>query len=113
MSLVIDKLSKQIDHQPTLDAVSFTVEPGQIIGVIGRNGVGKTTLFRTINGQYLADQGAVLINDQSVTATPSCGRNCVSLIPRRTSFGAPRLAKLKLIIRPRTPSLMRINSGRC
>lgn len=70
MSLVIDKLSKQIDQRPTLDAISFEVQPGQIIGVIGRNGVGKTTLFRTINGQYLADHGAAMIAGQALTTHP-------------------------------------------
>lgn len=95
MSLVIDKLSKQIDHQSTLDAVSFTVEPGQIIGVIGRNGVGKTTLFRTINGQYLANQGAVLINDQSVTANPQLRTELCFVDPQANFFRGATISQIE------------------
>ncbi|MEV7631299.1 ABC transporter ATP-binding protein [Microbacterium sp. NPDC089318] len=42
--------------------VSFTVEPGESIGVVGRNGQGKSTLLRLVAGVLLADEGAVRVN---------------------------------------------------
>ncbi|GAT72656.1 polysaccharide/polyol phosphate ABC transporter ATPase [Microbacterium sp. HM58-2] len=42
--------------------VSFTVEPGESIGVVGRNGQGKSTLLRLVAGVLLADEGTVVVN---------------------------------------------------
>lgn len=61
MELTVSKLSKTINQRPILTEISFAVQAGEILGVIGRNGVGKTTLFRTMTGQYLADYTPVQI----------------------------------------------------
>jgi ABC-2 type transport system ATP-binding protein len=66
MDLKINKLSKSINKRIILSNVSFTVNPGEVVGIIGRNGVGKTTLFRTITGQYIADGGDVQIDNVKV-----------------------------------------------
>lgn len=42
--------------------VSFTVQPGESIGVVGRNGQGKSTLLRLVAGVLLPDEGAVAVN---------------------------------------------------
>ena len=42
---------------PTLKEASFRIEPGMIVGVVGRSGSGKTTLTRLIQGLYTAEQG--------------------------------------------------------
>lgn len=42
--------------------VSFTVQPGESIGVVGRNGQGKSTLLRLVAGVLLADEGSVAVN---------------------------------------------------
>src|SRR4051794_7013739 len=47
---------------PALDAVSFTVEPGSIFGIVGRSGSGKTTLTRLISGMYPVQQGLLRID---------------------------------------------------
>lgn len=59
----------------TIDAlsdVSFTVEPGSMVGVVGRNGSGKTTLLRVIAGILKADTGSVSING-TLSAVMSLG----------------------------------------
>lgn len=63
----LKNLSKQIDEQLVFNDISFSLEPGQIVGLIGRNGSGKTTLFRTIANHYQADQGQVLIDGQALS----------------------------------------------
>ncbi|MEL6330440.1 MAG: ABC-F family ATP-binding cassette domain-containing protein [Planctomycetota bacterium] len=45
-----------------LDAVSLTIEPGEKIGIVGRNGAGKSSLFRVLAGQLKADSGTVTIS---------------------------------------------------
>jgi len=48
--------------RPALNAVSFKVEEGQIVGVVGRSGSGKTTLTRLIQGIHTAQQGLIKLN---------------------------------------------------
>ncbi|MCW6511353.1 peptidase domain-containing ABC transporter [Lichenifustis flavocetrariae] len=47
---------------PALDRVSFTVEPGQVIGVVGRSGSGKTTVTRLIQAIQTAQEGSIRID---------------------------------------------------
>src|SRR5690554_6121770 len=51
-----------------LQGVSVTVEPGEIVGVLGRNGVGKSTLMKTLIGLLPARQGRIVFRDVDVTA---------------------------------------------
>jgi len=45
-----------------LKNLNFSVEPGDILGVLGKNGSGKSTLLRTIAGIYLPDEGSLTVN---------------------------------------------------
>lgn len=49
-------------HRPVLKDVSFSIAPGQRIGIVGRSGSGKTTLVNLISRFYDADQGRVLLD---------------------------------------------------
>jgi len=64
-SQVIDaaKLHKQFGERIIIDDLSFTLPRNGIVGVIGPNGVGKTTLFKTIVGLEPLDGGALKIGD--------------------------------------------------
>ena len=59
--------------------ISFTVTPGQSVGLIGPNGAGKTTIFSQIMGELKQTSGDILIDDQSITSksTPQRIRNGV------------------------------------
>ncbi len=60
MSLVrLENITKFFAGQPVLDKVDFRVEDGEKIGLIGRNGTGKTTVFRLITGEIPPDSGTV------------------------------------------------------
>src|SRR5262249_22152165 len=45
-----------------LDKISFTVEPGQVIGVVGRSGSGKTTLTRLMQGIQIPSEGMIKLD---------------------------------------------------
>src|SRR5262250_3804299 len=49
-----------------LDAVSFEMRTGQIVGLIGPNGAGKTTLFNCVSRLYTPDKGDVLFEGVSI-----------------------------------------------
>lgn len=55
--LIVDKLTKSIDGKILLKEVSFTVQKGDKIAVVGQNGIAKTMLFKILAGEEKADQG--------------------------------------------------------
>jgi len=61
--LEAENLSKTFGDRVLYQGLSFSVPRGGIVGVIGPNGVGKTTLFRMITGQEQPDQGKITIGD--------------------------------------------------
>ena len=67
LKLKITRLSCERDYRLLFDNLSFTLEAGSILRVAGKNGVGKTTLLRTIAGLYEIQEGEVIVGDQSVT----------------------------------------------
>ncbi len=54
-----------------LKGISFNVEQGEIIALIGANGAGKTTTLHTISGLIPAKRGSVLFNGKELTKTPA------------------------------------------
>ncbi|XOQ37122.1 MAG: ABC transporter domain-containing protein [Lactococcus sp.] len=59
MTLCVKDVSKSIEGQLILEGVTFDLSGGSIIGLVGRNGVGKTTLMRLIAGDMQADSGQI------------------------------------------------------
>jgi len=55
-------LSYSVDGNAILDAIDLTVEPREIVAIMGRSGTGKTTLLRLIMGLIKPDAGAILVN---------------------------------------------------
>jgi ATP-binding cassette ChvD family protein len=59
----VDKLSKGFDDRMLIEDLSFSLPPNGIVGIIGPNGVGKTTLFKMIVGEEEADNGTIKIGE--------------------------------------------------
>jgi ATP-binding cassette ChvD family protein len=59
----VENLVKGFDGRVLIDDLSFSLPPNGIVGIIGPNGVGKTTLFKTIVGQEKPDSGSVRVGD--------------------------------------------------
>lgn len=59
--IVFDSVSKHFGTQTVLDSASFTVNPGEHIGIVGPNGAGKSTVFKLITGEEESDKGEVIV----------------------------------------------------
>lgn len=74
-------VTKKFSNKTALDNVSFAIQPGRIIGLLGSNGSGKSTSIKMINGLLQPDSGQVLIKGN----TPSIeSKKIISYLPERT-----------------------------
>src|SRR5207245_3199628 len=69
-------LSKRYGTVAALSDVSFSIRPGEVLGLIGPNGSGKTTLFECIGGVLPLDAGAVCRHDRALTARERAATWC-------------------------------------
>ena len=64
--LRLDGVGKAFGGNTVLNRLSFSVEPGEIVGLVGPNGSGKTTAINVISGVHRADAGKVLFQGRPV-----------------------------------------------
>lgn len=62
--LKIEKLSKSYDGKKLFDNLNLEIFRGERVGIIGKNGVGKSTLLKIVNGMEKADRGTVAIGEK-------------------------------------------------
>jgi signal transduction histidine kinase len=65
--LSVHHLSRQFGAVAALVDISFSLAPGEILGVVGMRGAGKSTLFHLLSGLYLPSRGEIRVNGQRVT----------------------------------------------
>lgn len=66
LAVELDSVDFAYKHEPVLRLVSFTVEPGHVLGILGRTGSGKTTIARLLFRLYDVDGGAVRVGGTDV-----------------------------------------------
>lgn len=66
MLLEISGLSKYYDGVQALSDITFSVKPGEIVGLVGTNGAGKSTLLKCLTGTLMPDHGSILFNGETL-----------------------------------------------
>lgn len=86
--LIAQNLVKYFKVRKVVDAVSLTVNSGEVIGLLGPNGAGKTTCFHLIVGLIKADSGSISINEKDITVLPIHHRALLGLgyLPQEPSI---------------------------
>jgi lipopolysaccharide export system ATP-binding protein len=70
----VDGLSKRFGNRTVVQGFTMRVEPGEIVGLLGANGAGKSTTFRMVVGLYRPDAGAIAFLDRDITPLPMFAR---------------------------------------
>ncbi len=80
--LQLERVSGGYNHQyPIIRNISFTVKPGEMVGLIGLNGAGKSTTIKHILGLLEPTEGTVLIKGNTRQASPDVYRAAYSYVP--------------------------------
>lgn len=66
MSIEITDISKSYGTQKAVDAISFSIKKGEIVGFLGPNGAGKSTVMKILTGYLIPDSGEALVNGYSI-----------------------------------------------
>ena len=66
----LEKVSLSFGKRRILDEVTFNINEGEILGMLGPNGVGKSTIFNLITGQIKVDSGSIIFNGINATNYP-------------------------------------------
>jgi len=65
--LVLDNATRRFGGLNAVDGVTFSVEPGEVVGLIGPNGAGKTTMINMITGVHPATSGRIQFDGRDIT----------------------------------------------
>lgn len=85
-AIIVNNLCKSYGKVQALTNLSFEVEQGEIYGVIGADGAGKTTLFRILTTVMLADSGKASVEGLDVTDSYRKIRNIIGYMPGKFSL---------------------------
>ena len=81
--LKIDSLSKSFKKKTVLDNVSLEINSGEIIGIVGINGSGKSTMLSILSGIVKADSGTFFFDDQNLRNTKNLS-SIIGYVPQNT-----------------------------
>ena len=85
-SVSVSRLSKSYTLIKALDDVSFEVQKGELFGIIGPDGAGKTTLFRLLTTLILPDSGSAVVEDFDVVKDYASVRRIIGYMPGKFSL---------------------------
>ena len=86
MRLAIDALTHAYGERVALAGVSFTVEPGEVVGLLGANGAGKSTLLRSIAGLQRPDAGRIDVAGHDPWRDPIAAKSALGYAAEQPSF---------------------------
>jgi len=81
MSITVKNISKSFKNQKALNAVSFSIEKGEIVGFLGPNGAGKSTMMRVLTTYHQADSGEAAVNGFDVNKEKTNVQQSIGYLP--------------------------------
>jgi len=77
----VENLTKRYGQHVAVDNISFTVNPGEILGFLGPNGAGKTTTMNILTGYISATEGRALVNGVDILEEPEEVKKMIGYLP--------------------------------
>ena len=87
--LKLEKISVKFGKKTILDSLNINLNKGQILGLLGPNGVGKSTIFNLITGLISPNYGSIIINSEKVNNFPIYERTLkfkIGFVPQHGGF---------------------------
>ncbi len=86
--LRVEDITKSFNGKTVVNEVSYLVKRGEVVGLLGRNGAGKTTSFKITIGMLRPDRGRVYLTGENVTDLPMYrrARNGLGYLPQQQSL---------------------------
>ena len=81
MSLNVQDLSKKFDQFQAVESLSFTIQPGEIVGFLGPNGAGKSTTLKMIAGCLNPDAGSIQLSGVDVQKEDVAYKKMIGYLP--------------------------------
>jgi len=88
--LELKNVHKSFDKKKIIDDVSFEIKPGKIVGLLGKNGCGKTTILKMINNLLTIDKGEIKVCGEDVSYKTN---SYVSFLPERSYLESGQTVK--------------------
>src|ERR1700690_1228869 len=82
-AIEVRELSKSFPGILAVDHLSFSVRKGEIFGLVGPDGAGKTTTMRMLAGVMAPDSGDVMVSGFDIVKSPESAKHRVSYMPQR------------------------------
>src|SRR5215467_8381285 len=70
MTLIVEHIQKSYHGRRVVDDVSFHVDAGEVVGLLGRNGAGKTTSFDMVLGLVKPEKGSIRLENKELSRMP-------------------------------------------
>ena len=82
----VKNLVKRYGEKEALKGISFSVQPGEIVGLLGLNGAGKSTTMNILTGYISASDGTVTIDGHDIVKDPAACKKQIGYLPEQFSF---------------------------
>src|SRR5512136_2500024 len=69
--LRVERIKVSYDEVPALHEISFKVEAGQIVSIVGANGAGKSTIMKSVSSVLKLDEGSIVFEDRRIDQMPA------------------------------------------
>jgi len=105
LEIELENVSLHYGRNPVVEDISFNVKPGQVLGLVGPNGCGKSTLIKAISRVIEPSSGSILVNGQSIKEIKRVELACLLGVVPQISLLPGNFSGFEIVLMGRNPHL--------